>query len=159
MTENVLQTGDDLRAWRQRNGRTQQVLAYELGVTRQSIAAWERPGEKLSRMLRFALTTLESGDTGYKVVTGVDLKQWRESIKCNQEALAYELSVKRQKIVHLERSNSSLPAIVRLAISELQRQGFGQGLVVAGRRSTPSERKQGREAERKHLLKLAGRTP
>lgn len=51
--------GIDLKAWRLKNGMTQDALALALGVSRQSVIGWERSDAPLSRMLELSLIALD----------------------------------------------------------------------------------------------------
>lgn len=52
-------TGEDLKAWRDRNGyATQESLRKELQVTRDTISRWERSKGPLPRQLELALLAL-----------------------------------------------------------------------------------------------------
>lgn len=51
--------GNWIRAWRATNGYTQETLAWELDVKRQTIIAWEK-APKLDRLIYLALTALEN---------------------------------------------------------------------------------------------------
>jgi transcriptional regulator with XRE-family HTH domain len=52
--------GEELVAWRRRNGFTQAQLMVELGVkSRQTMSAWEKLGREVPRLAELALMTLE----------------------------------------------------------------------------------------------------
>ncbi len=57
-------TGEELVAWRLRNGYTQEALMKELGVkSRQTISSWEKPGRRVERTVELALNALERDPT------------------------------------------------------------------------------------------------
>ena len=74
-------TGADLREWRKRNDRTQESLALELGVTRQTVVHWERSAAPLAKMVRLALRALEiePGAAGFKPATERKLRRSQEA--------------------------------------------------------------------------------
>lgn len=47
-----------IRAWRRRNGYSQEELAFELGVSRQTIAGWEK-SIGVERLVALSLVALE----------------------------------------------------------------------------------------------------
>jgi transcriptional regulator with XRE-family HTH domain len=52
--------GEELVAWRRRNGFTQAQLMAELDVrSRQTMSAWEKPDREVPRLVELALMTLE----------------------------------------------------------------------------------------------------
>jgi DNA-binding XRE family transcriptional regulator len=51
--------GTDLKAWRASHDYTQEKLRLELGVTRQTIVAWEQSRKPLARLVELALLALE----------------------------------------------------------------------------------------------------
>jgi transcriptional regulator with XRE-family HTH domain len=53
--------GDELKQWRKRHGFSQEALALELDVARQTIAQWERLDQPLSRVIVLAIAALEAG--------------------------------------------------------------------------------------------------
>jgi DNA-binding transcriptional regulator YiaG len=61
--ENVVQSvsvsGDELRAWRDRNGVSQRQLAVQLEVDVMTISRWEREVQAIPPFLPLALETLE----------------------------------------------------------------------------------------------------
>lgn len=52
-------TGDDLKAFRLKCDHTQQSLANKLGVSRNTVARWERGEVEIPPFLHLALQTLE----------------------------------------------------------------------------------------------------
>ncbi len=52
--------GADLKEWRRHNSYTQDRLRLALGVSRQTISAWERSEEPLAEMVHLALLALEN---------------------------------------------------------------------------------------------------
>lgn len=55
----VAMNGADFKTWRLEHGYTQQAIARELEVTRQTIVSWEKSA-KLPRLLTLALGTLDT---------------------------------------------------------------------------------------------------
>lgn len=51
--------GVDLKAWRGRNGYTQEQLRLLLDVSRQTIITWERSSKPLAKVVELALIALE----------------------------------------------------------------------------------------------------
>lgn len=51
--------GGWIRDWRRRNGYSQDELAFELSVSRQTIVGWERAGS-VDRLVELSLIALES---------------------------------------------------------------------------------------------------
>lgn len=53
-------TGEELVAWRRRNGYSQEQLMRELDVkSRQTISSWEKSGNQVERTVELALIALE----------------------------------------------------------------------------------------------------
>jgi transcriptional regulator with XRE-family HTH domain len=53
-------TGDELVAWRKRNGLTQEDLMAELDVkSRQTISSWESADRKVPRLVELAVRALD----------------------------------------------------------------------------------------------------
>jgi DNA-binding transcriptional regulator YiaG len=76
-------TGEDLKAWRDRNGyATQESLRQELQCTRDTVSRWERSKELLPRQLELALLAL------------AELPQCRNIGAAHRETGARRLAVK-----------------------------------------------------------------
>jgi DNA-binding XRE family transcriptional regulator len=54
-----MMNGAEFKAWRLEHGYTQQAIAEDLEVTRQTVVAWEKSA-KLPRLLTLALEGLEN---------------------------------------------------------------------------------------------------
>jgi DNA-binding transcriptional regulator YiaG len=55
---------DDLKAWRKKQGLTQDQLAMMLGVTKPCISMWEAGRRKIPAFLHLALECLEARKAG-----------------------------------------------------------------------------------------------
>ncbi len=51
-------TGNEFRQWRKEYGYTQNGIADELGVSRQTIVSWEKSAKHLPRLLELALKSV-----------------------------------------------------------------------------------------------------
>jgi transcriptional regulator with XRE-family HTH domain len=118
MPDTDLKTGADLSAWRARNNRTQESLASELDVTRQTVIQWEQSAN-LTRMLCLALEALELKRPVVNLETGAHLREWRKRRNRTQEQLANELGVKKERIAYWEQSTTPLAVRLRVALRTL----------------------------------------
>lgn len=67
----MIMLGSDLRKWREQNGYTQERLRLALGVTRQTIVAWEHSQGTLAQIVQLALLALEHLPERCSLATGV----------------------------------------------------------------------------------------
>lgn len=61
---------NNLKEWRHRNSYTQESLSMALGVSRQTIVAWENSEDALSPLVQLALLALEHLPEKCVVVAG-----------------------------------------------------------------------------------------
>ena len=59
MTINPIQIGSEISNWCQQNDYTKEMLAIELGVTRQTLFNWTRNETGIPRVVALALCALE----------------------------------------------------------------------------------------------------
>jgi DNA-binding XRE family transcriptional regulator len=77
--------GAELKAWRKRQGMTQEMLRIELDVSRQTIVMWEASEKPLPRLTELALVALENvpdcqTTTGHRY-TAAELPTVKENVR------------------------------------------------------------------------------
>jgi DNA-binding XRE family transcriptional regulator len=70
MATKTIESGRDIREWRRNNRYDQDMLAEELGVTRQTIGNWENKKGGIPRHIRIALQALEKFPGEFRKVYG-----------------------------------------------------------------------------------------
>jgi transcriptional regulator with XRE-family HTH domain len=91
--------GGELRAWRKRNGYTQEMLCMALNLgSRQTIISWEKSNNPIARTVELALIALEHLPEKCKTVAGTrcSVAEYREGRK--QAKRGSDLSLKSRAV-------------------------------------------------------------
>jgi DNA-binding transcriptional regulator YiaG len=121
----VVFSGQDLRDLREKIQVSQSIIADALGITRQTLIAWEKK-KKIDRIDILAVKAFLSG-LAPSIISGFDIIEWRNKRGKTKQELSMELGVELRTIQLWESGTIKISRRAALAISYLETETLSRG--------------------------------